>query len=66
MSASTLVRWWYAIDNDHGLLRYWTDDASGSAHGTTRPGSIRLTASTLRLVEGLVQVTALGRFRSKG
>jgi class 3 adenylate cyclase/tetratricopeptide (TPR) repeat protein len=30
------------------------------------PGSIRLTASTLRLAEGLVQVTALGRFPVKG
>ena len=30
------------------------------------PGSIRLTAGTLRLVEGLVQVTALGRFPVKG
>src|SRR5262247_3454900 len=30
------------------------------------PGSIRLTASTLRLVEGLVQVNALGRFPVKG
>src|SRR5207245_8270308 len=30
------------------------------------PGSIRLTAATLRLVEGLVQVNALGRFPVKG
>jgi class 3 adenylate cyclase len=30
------------------------------------PGSIRLTATTLRLVEGLVQVNALGRFPVKG
>src|SRR5262245_12232792 len=30
------------------------------------PGSIRLTAATLRLVEGLVQVTALGRFPVRG
>jgi class 3 adenylate cyclase/tetratricopeptide (TPR) repeat protein len=30
------------------------------------PGSIRLTAATLRLAEGLVQVTALGRFPVKG
>src|SRR5262245_60354098 len=30
------------------------------------PGSIRLTAATLRLVEGLVQVTALGPFPVKG
>src|ERR671933_824430 len=30
------------------------------------PGSIRLTAATLRLVEGLVQVQALGRFPVKG
>jgi class 3 adenylate cyclase len=30
------------------------------------PGSIRLTAATLRLVEGLVQVNALGRFPSGG
>jgi class 3 adenylate cyclase/tetratricopeptide (TPR) repeat protein len=30
------------------------------------PGSIRLTAATLRLVEGLVQVKALGRFPVKG
>src|SRR5882724_11893640 len=30
------------------------------------PGSIRLTAATLRLVEGLVQVDALGRFPVKG
>jgi tetratricopeptide (TPR) repeat protein len=30
------------------------------------PGSIRLTANTLRLVEGLVQVNALGRFSVKG
>jgi predicted ATPase/class 3 adenylate cyclase len=30
------------------------------------PGSIRLTATTLRLVEGLVQVNALGQFPVKG
>jgi class 3 adenylate cyclase/tetratricopeptide (TPR) repeat protein len=30
------------------------------------PGSIRLTAATLRLVEGLVQVKALGQFPVKG
>jgi class 3 adenylate cyclase len=30
------------------------------------PGSIRLTASTLGLIEGLVQVNALGRFPVKG
>ena len=30
------------------------------------PGSIRLTAATLRLAEGLVQVNALGRFPVKG
>ena len=30
------------------------------------PGSIRLTAATLRLVEGLVQVSALGRFPVRG
>jgi class 3 adenylate cyclase/tetratricopeptide (TPR) repeat protein len=30
------------------------------------PGSIRLTAATLRLVEGLVQVNALGQFPIKG
>ena len=30
------------------------------------PGSIRLTAATLRLVEGLVQVNTLGRFPVKG
>src|SRR5262249_19508883 len=30
------------------------------------PGSIRLTAATLRLVEGLVQVHALGQFPVKG
>jgi len=30
------------------------------------PGSIRLTAATLRLAEGLVQVTALGRFPVRG
>src|SRR5215475_2226576 len=30
------------------------------------PGSIRLTAATLRLVEALVQVTALGQFPVKG
>jgi class 3 adenylate cyclase len=30
------------------------------------PGSIRLTAATLRLAEGLVQVTALGQFPVKG
>jgi tetratricopeptide (TPR) repeat protein len=30
------------------------------------PGSIRLTAATLRLVEGLVQVTALGQFPVRG
>src|SRR2546426_807311 len=30
------------------------------------PGSIRLTATTLRLVEGLVQVNALGRFPVRG
>src|SRR5207247_7958376 len=30
------------------------------------PGGIRLTAATLRLVDGLVQVQALGRFSVKG
>src|SRR5256884_2434993 len=30
------------------------------------PGSIRLTAATLRLAEGLIQVNALGRFPVKG
>src|SRR5262245_15502573 len=30
------------------------------------PGSIRLTAATLRLVEGLIQVNALGQFPIKG
>src|SRR5262249_37327349 len=30
------------------------------------PGSIRLTAATLRLVEGLLQVNALGRFPVRG
>ena len=30
------------------------------------PGSIRLTAATLRLAEGLVQVNALGQFPVKG
>jgi class 3 adenylate cyclase/tetratricopeptide (TPR) repeat protein len=30
------------------------------------PGSIRLTAATLRLTEGLIQVNALGRFPVKG
>jgi class 3 adenylate cyclase len=30
------------------------------------PGSLRLTAATLRLVEGLVQVNALGRFPIRG
>jgi class 3 adenylate cyclase len=30
------------------------------------PGSIRLTAPTLRLAEGLVQVNALGQFPVKG
>src|SRR2546429_1866111 len=30
------------------------------------PGSIRLTAATLRLAEGLVQVNALGRFPVRG
>ena len=30
------------------------------------PGSIRLTAATLRLVEGLVQVQALGQFPVRG
>src|SRR6516162_4261989 len=30
------------------------------------PGSIRLTAATLRLAEGLIQVTALGQFPVKG
>jgi class 3 adenylate cyclase/predicted ATPase len=30
------------------------------------PGSVRLTATTLRLVEGLVQVNALGQFPVKG
>ena len=29
------------------------------------PGSVLLTAATLRLVEGLVRVTALGRYRSR-
>jgi tetratricopeptide (TPR) repeat protein len=32
----------------------------------TPPGSIRLTAATLRLAEGLVQVNALGQFPVKG
>src|SRR5262249_15109743 len=51
----------------YGLFRRRPDHASGSAYGAARhPGSIRLTAATLRLVEGLVQVNALGRFPVRG
>ena len=45
-----------------GRRRTWRRAWSSSA----TPGSIRLTAATLRLVEGLVQVNALGPVPVKG
>ena len=43
-----------------------TTDLAARMEQLATPGSIRLTAATLRLVEGLVQVNALGRFPVKG
>ena len=51
----------------HGLLRHRPDHAPGGSYGAPAPpGSIRLTAETLRLAEGLVQVTALGPCAGQG
>ena len=65
-SGEVVVR---AIDNDlhmdYSAIGQTTHLAARMEQLAT-PGSIRLTASTLRLVEGLVQVTALGRFPVKG
>ena len=65
-SGEVVVR---AIGNEpaHGLLGRGPDDAPRGAYGAAgHPGSIRLTAATLRLAEGLVQVNALGPFPVKG
>ncbi|MGH7331190.1 MAG: AAA family ATPase, partial [Candidatus Rokuibacteriota bacterium] len=48
----------------HGLHRRRSDDSSGRPHGAAR--SIRLTAATLQLAEGFVQVTPLGPVPIKG
>ena len=51
----------------HGLLGGGGDHGPGGAHGTDgHAGSTRLTPATLRLVEGLVQVTPWGLSPSKG
>ena len=51
----------------HGLFGRGPDHAlSGALEQLAIPGSIRLTAATLRLAEGLVQVNALGQFPVKG
>ena len=51
----------------HGLFGGGPDHAPGGAHGATgRARHIRLTAATLRLVEGLVRVTLWARCRSRG
>ena len=68
-SASTPGRWWSAPS---ATTYTWTTPPSARPR-TWRlvwriapPGSIRLTAETLRLAEGLVQVTALGPVPVKG
>ena len=51
----------------YGLLRRRGDHPSGGAHGTVgHPGQHPPDGRTLRLVEGLVQVTALGPVPVKG
>ena len=52
----------------HGLHRGGADHAPGRAHGAARrrPAAILLTAETLRLAEGYVQVTPLGPVPVKG
>src|SRR5262249_14572161 len=65
-SGEVVVR---AIGNDlhmdYSAVGQTTQLAARMEHLATR-GSIRLTAVTLRLVEGLVQVNALGQFLVKG
>ena len=67
---STLVKSWCA---PLATTCIWTTRRSGRPRSwrraweqTATPGSIRLTPATLRLVEGLVQVTALGPVPVKG
>ena len=67
---STPAKWWCA---PLATTCTWTTRRSGRPrtwrrawNSWPRPGSIRLTAATLRLVEGLVQVTALGPVPVKG
>ena len=67
---STLAKSWCA---PLATTCTWTTPPSGqTTHLAARmeqlatPGSIRLTAATLRLAEGLVQVHALGPFQSRG
>ena len=65
----TRVRWWYGNrqQSDDGLRRHRPNHPSGIAHGAVAlPGSIRMTADTLRLAEGLVQVRPLGPIPVKG
>src|SRR5207248_10316529 len=50
---------------DYSAVGQTTHLAACMEHLAT-PGSIRLTAATLRLAEGLVQVNALGQFPVKG
>ena len=69
-SASTPGRWWCG---PLATTCTWTTRRLGRPRilaarmeQLATPGSIRLTASTLRLVEGLVRVTALGPVPVKG
>ena len=65
-SGEVVVR---AIGNDLHMdySADWPDHAPGGPYGTARPpGSILLTAATLRLVEGLVRVQGLGPVPVKG
>ena len=68
--ASTPAKWWCA---PLATTCTWTTPPSGRPRilaarmeQLATPGSIRLTPATLRLVEGLVQVNALGPVPVKG
>ena len=63
------ARWWsgHRQRPAHGLLCRGSDDGlAARMEQLATPGSVLLTAATLRLVEGLVRVTALGPVPVKG
>ena len=63
------ARWWWAIGNDLHMdytAVGQTTHLAARMEQLAHPGSTLLTAATLRLVEGLVQVTALGPIPVKG